>query len=104
MAAPMKSPAAIFLLVICALALLVGAPRAAVEFGHPGLIAYAELVLTPAAFVAVAYLWIIPVRGRNGWAFLPPRPIALVIGWGLLIITTLFMVAAALFGVGSLLR
>ena len=100
----MKSPAAIFLVVIGALALLVGAPRAAVEFGHRGLVAYGELVLTPATFVAVAYLWIVPVRGRNGWAFLPPRPIALVIGWGLLIITTLFMVAAALFGVGSLLR
>ena len=100
----MKSPAAIFLVVIAALALLVGAPRAAVEFGHRGLVAYGELVLTPATFVAVAYLWIVPVRGRHGWAFLPPRPIAIVIGWGLLIITTLFMVAAALFGVGSLLR
>jgi hypothetical protein len=104
MAAPMKSPAAIFLLVICALALLVGAPRAAVEFGHRGLIAYAELVLTPAAFVAFAYLGVVPVRGRNGWVFFPPRHLALVIGWGLLIITTLFMVAAALFGVGSLVR
>jgi hypothetical protein len=103
MAAPMKSPA-IFLLVVCALALLVGAPRAAVEFGRPGLVAYAELVLTPAAFVAVAYLWIIPLPGRSGWVFFPPRRVALVIGWGLLIITTLFMVAAALFGVGSLVR
>jgi hypothetical protein len=100
----MKSPAVIFLLVIAALALLVGVPRAAVEFGNRGLVAYADLVLSPAVLVVVAYVWIVPVRGRNGWQFLPPRHIAIVIGWGLLIVTTALIVAAALFGVGSLVR
>jgi hypothetical protein len=100
----MKSPVAIFLLVMSGLALLVGAPRAAVEFGHRGLVAYAEFVLSPAALVAFGYFCAIPMHGPDGWEFFPPRHIALVIGWGLLTVTTLFIVAAALFGVGSLVR
>ena len=100
----MISPGAIFLLVMAALALLVGLPRAAVEFGDRGLVAYADLVLSPAVLVVVVYVWVVPVRGRNGWQILPTRNIAIVIGWSLLIATTVFMVAAAVFGVGSLLR
>lgn len=104
MAAPMKSPVAIFLLVIAALALLVGLPRAAVEFGHRGLVAYAQLVLSPAVLVVVVYLWIVPLPGSNGLRFLPTRNIAINIGWGLLVVTTGLMVAAAVLGVGWLAR
>jgi len=53
MLATMKSPGAIFLLVISALALLVGLPRAGVEFGHRGLVAYGQLVLSPMAAAAL---------------------------------------------------
>lgn len=104
MPAPMNSPGAIFLLVISALALLVGLPRAGVEFGQRGLVSYGQLVLSPAAFVVFAYLWIAPWRDENRWRFLPSRNTAIVTGWAVGIITTLLMVAAAIFGVGSLLR
>jgi hypothetical protein len=42
------------------LALLVGAPRAAVEFGGAGLIAYAKLVATPTLGVISLYVYFSP--------------------------------------------
>jgi hypothetical protein len=100
----MKSPGAIFLLVISALALLVGLPRAGVEFGHRGLVAYGQLVLSPTIFVVLTYAWVFPIRGRGGWQFLPSRNVTFVLGWGLAIFTTTLIVGAAIFGVGSLVR
>jgi hypothetical protein len=97
MAAPMKSPAAIFLLVIAGLSVLVGLPRAGVEFGDRGLVAYAELVLWPAGLFAAAIFLAFPTAmpSRRGWV---------VSGWTVAILTTLLMVVATLFGVGSLVR
>jgi hypothetical protein len=93
----MKSPGLLFLVAIAALSLLVGLPRAGVEFGNRGLMAYGELVLSPAACCVMLGFWAFP-------APLPPRHRLVIYGWIVAILTTLLMMVAALFGVGSLVH
>jgi hypothetical protein len=90
------------MIAISGLALLVGAPRAAVEFGSAGLIAYAKLVATPVLGAVFIYVNFFPLHTNGRFAWLPSRRALSDAGWGLLITTCILLVAAALFGVGWL--
>ena len=92
------------MIAISGLALLVGAPRAAVEFGGAGLIAYAKLIATPTVGAISLYVYFFPLRTNGGFSWLPSPRVLSDVGRGLLITTCVLLVAAALFGVGWLVK
>jgi len=97
-------PAAVFFAVIGGLALLIAAPRAAVEFGCAGLVAYIQFVASPLIVSAALYIWCFPtsINGKLSWA--PSRPALAVIGWILLAVTSVLLAIAAVFGMGWMMR
>lgn len=94
-----------FMVALSGIAFMVGAGRAAAEFGHAGLIDFLGLAATPSLlaliFFAWPHVWSFPILRPD---FVPTRRSLAVTGRIVLIFTCIFAVFGALFGVGWLVR
>jgi hypothetical protein len=66
--------------------------------------AFAKLVLTPAAVALALYVWAFPSSQGGRLRWLPPRRSRIVIARALGILTCTLIIGAALFGVGWLVH
>jgi hypothetical protein len=95
---------AVITVVAVTLLVMIGATRAGVEYGTPGLIAYVKFTLTPVALIVALYVWAFPVWKDGGFVWLPSRRAQVVIAWVTGVTTCWILVATAMFGVGWLVR